>query len=322
MNLRWFSYCLLFLLLAVIPLQGNASHACDHQGNVRVVMGGDGTLEQVTHYYPFGGIYGDAGLNAEFQPYKYNGKELDRMHGLDWYDYGARQYDAAGVPMFTTIDPMAEKYYHLSPYAYCANNPIKYIDKDGEVPLRVLGRMAFKVASRGISALWETATYADMVYEMANDVSVLMDADASLTDKGWAVYDLFSPIGTKETKAGIQLLQKTHGGKIEEMLKSMRRGRESETKVLKEIGEKKNTQKYPATLEDGERINVIPDAVTDDKVIEIKDAKAVYDTKQIKGERKISNDLGKKFIIITGEKTHTPTIPEWEIRRRKDLGPQ
>ena len=107
-------------------------YTCDHQGNIRVVMGGDGTLEQVTHYYPFGGIYGDAGLNAEFQPYKYNGKELDRMHGLDWYDYGERQYDAAGVPMFTTIDPMAEKYYHLSPYAYCANNPIKYIDLRGD----------------------------------------------------------------------------------------------------------------------------------------------------------------------------------------------
>ena len=34
--------------------------------------------------------------------------------------------------MFTTIDPMAEKYYHLSPYAYCANNPIKYLDKEGK----------------------------------------------------------------------------------------------------------------------------------------------------------------------------------------------
>ena len=132
MNPHRLLYCLLLLLLVVIPLQGNASHACDHPGNIRVVMGEDGSLEQVTHYYPFGGIYGDAGLNAELQPYKYNGKELDRMHGLDWYDYGARQYDAAGVPVFTTIDPMAEKYYHLSPYAYCANNPVKYVDLRGD----------------------------------------------------------------------------------------------------------------------------------------------------------------------------------------------
>lgn len=79
MNMHRLPYCLLLLFLAVIPLQGNASHAYGHQGNVRVVTGGDGTLEQATHYYPFGGIYGDAGLNAEFQPYKYNGKELDRM---------------------------------------------------------------------------------------------------------------------------------------------------------------------------------------------------------------------------------------------------
>ena len=68
-----------FLFFAAIPLQGHGSHAFDCQGNIRVVMGEDGTLEQVTHYYPFGGIYGDAGLNAEFQPYKYNGKELERL---------------------------------------------------------------------------------------------------------------------------------------------------------------------------------------------------------------------------------------------------
>ena len=164
------------LTLVIFPLQGHASHAkysggyatpeeggglrmhyytCDHQGNVRVVMGEDGTLEQVTHYYPFGGIYGDAGLNAEFQPYKYNGKELDRMHGLDWYDYGARQYDAAGVPVFTTTDPMAEKYYHLSPYAYCANNPVKYIDKEGKY----------------LETFWDVANLMVGVYSFSDNIS-------------------------------------------------------------------------------------------------------------------------------------------------------
>ena len=64
------------------------------------------------------------------QPYKYNGKELDRTHGLDWYDYGARNYDAT-LCQFTTIDPMCEKYYHISPYAYCGNNPINAIDPTG-----------------------------------------------------------------------------------------------------------------------------------------------------------------------------------------------
>ena len=102
----------------------------DHLGNNRAVVNDNGTVEQITHYYPFGGTYADVGLNSSLQPYKYNGKELDRMHGLNLYDYGARHYDAI-VPMFTQIDPLAEKYYNFSPYVYCENNPIKYVDPDG-----------------------------------------------------------------------------------------------------------------------------------------------------------------------------------------------
>ena len=102
----------------------------DHLGNNRAVVNQSGTVEQITHYYPFGGFFADQGTNSSLQPYKYNGKELDRMHGLDLYDYGFRQYDPV-VPMFTQQDPMAEKYYHLSPYVYCGNNPVKYIDKEG-----------------------------------------------------------------------------------------------------------------------------------------------------------------------------------------------
>lgn len=105
----------------------------DHQGNNRVVTSWNGSkwiVEQVNHYYPFGGVYEENTANSGIQNYKYNGKELDRMHGLDWYDYGARNYDAA-IGRFTTMDPLAEKYYGISPYTYCGNNPIKYIDPTG-----------------------------------------------------------------------------------------------------------------------------------------------------------------------------------------------
>ena len=102
----------------------------DHQGNNRVVVNPDGSSGQVNHYYPFGGLFGESTGNA-VQPYKYNGKELDRTHGLDWYDYGARHM-TPDASRFTTIDPMAEKYYHISPYAYCANNPVRYIDLRGD----------------------------------------------------------------------------------------------------------------------------------------------------------------------------------------------
>ena len=106
----------------------------DHLGNVRVVLNENGNVEQKTNYYAFGGVFctNIDGYNKgqDLQPYKYNGKELDRTHGLDWYDYGARNYDAT-LCQFTTIDPLCEKYYHISPYAYCANNPIIAIDPTG-----------------------------------------------------------------------------------------------------------------------------------------------------------------------------------------------
>jgi RHS repeat-associated protein len=69
-----------------------------------------------------------SGVNI--QPYKYNGKELDRMHGLDTYDYGARQYNPI-TARWDRMDLLCEKYYSISPYAYCANNPVRYIDPDG-----------------------------------------------------------------------------------------------------------------------------------------------------------------------------------------------
>uniref|UniRef100_UPI00402808F6 RHS repeat domain-containing protein n=1 Tax=Bacteroides uniformis TaxID=820 RepID=UPI00402808F6 len=100
----------------------------DHQGNNRVVINQSGTVEETNHYYPFGGVFGTTGNT---QPYKYNGKEFDTKKGLNWYDYGARHYDAA-LGRFTTNDRFAEKYYSMSPYQYGANNPVNNIDVNGD----------------------------------------------------------------------------------------------------------------------------------------------------------------------------------------------
>jgi RHS repeat-associated protein len=89
-----------------------------------------------TNYYPFGLTH--QGYNnlttslgsAGAKKYQYNGKELQEDFGLDWYDYGARFYDAQ-IGRWTTIDPLAEKYYSLSSYNYAVNNPIYFVDPDG-----------------------------------------------------------------------------------------------------------------------------------------------------------------------------------------------
>lgn len=100
----------------------------DHQGNNRVVADENGNIEEVNHYYPFGGTFANS---SSVQNYKYNGKELDTKNELNWYDYGARYYDAA-LGRWHVVDPVAEKYYSLSSYAYCLSNPIKLIDPDGK----------------------------------------------------------------------------------------------------------------------------------------------------------------------------------------------
>ncbi len=88
----------------------------------------NGNIEQVNHYYPFGGLMAES--TGDVQPYKYNGKELDRMHGLDCYDYGARWMSDG---RFTTQDPHAFYYTAIRPYAYCGNNPIAYLDRNDSV---------------------------------------------------------------------------------------------------------------------------------------------------------------------------------------------
>lgn len=83
---------------------------------------------ETNHYYPFGDVFS---TSTNVQPYKYNGKELDSKAGLNWYDYSARHYDTA-LGRWLNIDPLSNNHYGVSPYSYCLNNPMKYIDPDGK----------------------------------------------------------------------------------------------------------------------------------------------------------------------------------------------
>ena len=119
-----------------VTLSDGKYHYYLHQGNNRVVINQSGTVEETNHYYPFGGVFASTG---NVQPYKYNGKELDAKKGLNWYDYGARHYDAA-LGRFTTNDRFAEKYHSMSPYQYGANNPVKHIDVKGDSIIDINGK--------------------------------------------------------------------------------------------------------------------------------------------------------------------------------------
>ena len=80
-------------------------------------------------YYPSGLPWAES-AGASEQPWKYNGKEFVEMHGLDEYDSKARWYYPA-ICRTTTMDSHAERYYPTSPYAWCGNNTMRFVDPDG-----------------------------------------------------------------------------------------------------------------------------------------------------------------------------------------------
>ena len=60
----------------------------------------------------------------------FTGKELDAETGYSYF--GARYYAPATLTAWLSVDPMADKYPSISPYAYCAWNPLKLVDPEGE----------------------------------------------------------------------------------------------------------------------------------------------------------------------------------------------
>jgi RHS repeat-associated protein len=118
----------------------------DHLGNNRLSYTDDDpsatvhlTVIEESNYDAFGlkhqgynNVISSLG-NSRAQALKYNGKELQDDYGLNWYDYGARFYDPA-IGRWHVMDPLAEKGRRWSPYNYCMNNPVRFIDPDGRWP--------------------------------------------------------------------------------------------------------------------------------------------------------------------------------------------
>ena len=108
-------------------------YVTDYLGSNIAVIRSDGALVQSATYYPYGTPHrAPKNLTAvsTTNSYLFGGKELMTQDALDEYLYGARTYLPAAT-IFSSIDPLCEKYYHLSPYVFCAANPIRYVDPSG-----------------------------------------------------------------------------------------------------------------------------------------------------------------------------------------------
>lgn len=104
----------------------------DHLGSVRCVVDNRKKRVEKNDYYPFGSRWTSMQIVANKGRYGYNGKESQETGNIGVLNYDARMY-APGTACWSVPDPMAEKYYSQSPYAFCGNNPIKYVDPKGTV---------------------------------------------------------------------------------------------------------------------------------------------------------------------------------------------
>ena len=125
------------------------------------------------------------------------------MNGLNWYDYGARHYDAT-LGRWHVVDPLTDKYYGYSPYAYCFNNPMTFVDEDGEAPkifksVYNIGKRAFKTYKKSGNFDLKQAVKSELL-DLAENVKTLFDDDSSTAEKALAIFDLVTGFGD-EAKA-------------------------------------------------------------------------------------------------------------------------
>ncbi|MBR1577506.1 MAG: hypothetical protein IJ653_02860 [Bacteroidales bacterium] len=110
-------------------------HITDHLGSVRAIVNASGTVVEQNDYYPFGKRHPNGLTQLAANRWRFSGKEeQDAAFGIAYSDFGARFYDRSAA--WTAIDPMAEKYFAVSPYVYCNNNPILFVDPKGEEGIR------------------------------------------------------------------------------------------------------------------------------------------------------------------------------------------
>ena len=104
----------------------------DHLGSANWITDKNGVPVQYLHYLPYGQLLANQQVSGSTydERYKFTGKERDEESGYDYF--GARYY-IPPLLHWSSVDPLADKYPGISPYAYCLWNPIKHKDPNGKL---------------------------------------------------------------------------------------------------------------------------------------------------------------------------------------------
>jgi RHS repeat-associated protein len=101
----------------------------DHLGSSSWITYSDGSVVQHLHYLPWGEDFVDQRTTNWHAMHTFSAKERDSETGFSYF--GSRYY-SSDLSIWLSVDPQASKYPSLSPYVYCADNPIKLVDPEGE----------------------------------------------------------------------------------------------------------------------------------------------------------------------------------------------
>ena len=151
----------------------------DHLGSASWITKSSGEPVQYIHYMPYGELWKNQQRTPYNERFKFTGKERDEETGYDYF--GARNYTSA-ASIWLSVDPLADKYPGISPYAYCNWNPVKYVDPDGRDTLHfdANGKYTHRVQSDGSHVgIWHRSNNSTREFRFQDP----NDANRFITDK-------------------------------------------------------------------------------------------------------------------------------------------
>ena len=188
---------------------GAMLHVKDYLGSVRAVIDGStGTIYKAADYSAFGAESPAGSMQIEAIPNNahplttitlrdgYTGKEDQTPEfGTGYIDFGARQYSPT-LRRWMVPDPMSEKYYGTSPYAFCGNNPVNFVDPDGRAWGKALKitKKIYKTSKAGKKVSVKGILKSEAL-GIVDNVRTIFDSDASGFEKGIAAFDLATGFG-------------------------------------------------------------------------------------------------------------------------------
>ena len=147
----------------------------DHLGSSSYITNLDGEVVQHIEYVPFGEVFVEERNNIWNTPYLFNAKEFDEETGL--YYYGARYYDPR-VSLWISVDPMQEENLSVSTYAYTLNNPVRFKDEDGKIPVETIWDAAN--VAMGVGSLINNIRSGNIGAAAVDGLGVVVDAAATI----------------------------------------------------------------------------------------------------------------------------------------------